>query len=518
MSTSQNFPAFPTTVPAARQFPLVLNKSDVTSSGGVLTLDVSQGSVFTVSLHENIANWTIINPTDGQPLTIIWRQDATGGWTVGTAPNVSGFSTPSGVALTTTAMDFVYDASGVLLSSPPIDGVWYEVAGGSGGGGGGVTSLNGLTGVVDVTAGSGISVAVVGSNVQVSATGGGGGVSSLNTLTGAVVVTSPNGTISVGTSGSDVTLDVTAPLPVAYGGTGTTSPALVAGSGISITGSWPDQTITASGSAPSFSNITSGTNNSATMIVGGGATLTFNDSGSPPSVGVVNANELYGVVISSTPPSAGQVLTATGSAAANWQTPSSGGASQTFWNWPKQLGAPTNMNPVNGQNMNFTANQVKFMYIHIDVELSVGNFTFLPTTNDNTHFYDWGLYNLSGTLIWNIGPTQVTASSGQWTSPFLQGTVTIPEGNYWLAFTGNGTGLTFFAASPSGLVDDYMFFANTPTGSGPLWWTSSTTSSGGSLTGLGPVLPATPTTASNLTSNQVSTVGTASFPMICLST
>jgi len=39
------------------------------------------------------------------------------------------------------------------------------------------------------------------------------------------------------------------PLPVAHGGTGEAAPSLVAGSGISITGTWPDQTIAASGGA-----------------------------------------------------------------------------------------------------------------------------------------------------------------------------------------------------------------------------------------------------------------------------
>jgi hypothetical protein len=36
-------------------------------------------------------------------------------------------------------------------------------------------------------------------------------------------------------------------LPVARGGTGTASPSLVAGSGISVSGTWPNQTVAASG-------------------------------------------------------------------------------------------------------------------------------------------------------------------------------------------------------------------------------------------------------------------------------
>jgi hypothetical protein len=44
-----------------------------------------------------------------------------------------------------------------------------------GGGGGGVTSLNALTGTVNITAGSNVSVAPIGQNIQISATGGPGG-------------------------------------------------------------------------------------------------------------------------------------------------------------------------------------------------------------------------------------------------------------------------------------------------------------------------------------------------------
>ena len=46
-----------------------------------------------------------------------------------------------------------------------------------GAGGGGVTSLNGLTGALSITAGNGISVTASGSAVQIAATGGGGGFS-----------------------------------------------------------------------------------------------------------------------------------------------------------------------------------------------------------------------------------------------------------------------------------------------------------------------------------------------------
>jgi hypothetical protein len=66
-----------------------------------------------------------------------------------------------------------------------------------------------------------------------------------------------------------------------------------------------------------FSELTTGTNVRADMAVGSGATLV------PSGSGVIEANEVSGVTVSGTP-STGQVLTATGVGAADWQTPTTG--------------------------------------------------------------------------------------------------------------------------------------------------------------------------------------------------
>jgi hypothetical protein len=47
-----------------------------------------------------------------------------------------------------------------------------------------------------------------------------------------------------------VSTHLTAPLPIGQGGTGTAAPGLIAGTGVSITGSWPDQTIASTGAPP----------------------------------------------------------------------------------------------------------------------------------------------------------------------------------------------------------------------------------------------------------------------------
>ena len=65
-----------------------------------------------------------------------------------------------------------------------------------------------------------------------------------------------------------------------------------------------------------FNNIATGINTTATMTVGTGASLVVTGTG------VVEATQVQAVVVSATPPSLGEVLTATGATAANWQTPS----------------------------------------------------------------------------------------------------------------------------------------------------------------------------------------------------
>lgn len=107
--------------------------------------------------------------------------------------------------------------------------------------------------------------------------------------------------------------DVSGLLPVANGGTGTATPSLVAGSNITVTGSWPNQTVTATGSAPTaFNTLTNGTNTTAAMVVGTGASLTVSGSGTN------NATSVGGITLTGTP-SIGQVPVATSTSAGTWQ-------------------------------------------------------------------------------------------------------------------------------------------------------------------------------------------------------
>lgn len=83
-------------------------------------------------------------------------------------------------------------------------------------------------------------------------------------------------------------------------------------------------TISASGTfGTSFSNITSGENDTADMQVGAGAQITYVGSGSPPDFGVVNANEIGGInVVGNVPAHPGQILISQpGNKTAVWADP-----------------------------------------------------------------------------------------------------------------------------------------------------------------------------------------------------
>lgn len=75
---------------------------------------------------------------------------------------------------------------------------------------------------------------------------------------------------------------LTSPVPVNKGGTGTTTPSLVAGSGVTVSGTWPNQTITASGGGTL--TVTDGTNtvSAATQVTFNGGSV----SGTTPNASV----------------------------------------------------------------------------------------------------------------------------------------------------------------------------------------------------------------------------------------
>lgn len=133
-------------------------------------------------------------------------------------------------------------------------------------------------------------------------TGGGGGVSSVSgtgsvngiTLTG-TVTTSGSLTLGGSLSGVNLTSQVTGTLPVLNGGTGVTTPSLVAGTNITITGTWPNQTINSTGGGGGGGSLVVG----STAVTGGtNGYLLYNNAG---VLGVLGTTGTGPVVLASSP-------------------------------------------------------------------------------------------------------------------------------------------------------------------------------------------------------------------------
>ena len=178
-------------------------------------------------------------------------------------------------------------------------------------------------------------------------------VPSLLSVSGSPITSS--GTLALTYSGT--------PLPVANGGTGTATPSIVAGTNVTVSGTWPNQTVNASSSGtvssvaatvPSIFSIsgspitTSGTlamtySGTALPVANGGTGLTAGTSGgvlaytASGTLASSGALTQYGVVIgggagvaptSTAAGTAGHVLTANSGSAPTFQAPAASGATK----------------------------------------------------------------------------------------------------------------------------------------------------------------------------------------------
>ena len=110
----------------------------------------------------------------------------------------------------------------------------------------------------------------------------GGTLANVN-LTSQVTGTLPianGGTGTTSTTFANLATNVTGTLPVANGGTGTSTPALVQGSGVTITGTWPNQTIAATGSGGTVTSVTG----TAPVVSSGGSTPAISMAAATASV------------------------------------------------------------------------------------------------------------------------------------------------------------------------------------------------------------------------------------------
>jgi uncharacterized membrane protein len=167
----------------------------------------------------------------------------------GTVTSVGGTGTVNGLSLTGTVT-----STGNLTLGGTLSGVSLTSA---------VTGTlpvaNGGNGTASPALVAGTNVTISGSwpNQTINATGGGvtsvSGTGTVNGLSLSGTVTSTGNLTLGGTlSGVSLTSAVTGTLPVGSGGTGTTTPALVAGTNVTISGSWPNQTINATAGSSSI--------------------------------------------------------------------------------------------------------------------------------------------------------------------------------------------------------------------------------------------------------------------------
>ena len=169
-----------------------------------------------------------------------------------------------------------------------------------------VVSANGLAGTVATSTST--PAITLSTTVTGLVKGNGTALSAATVGTDYVAPGGALGTPSSGTAtnltGLPLSTGVTGTLPVANGGTGTTTPALVAGTNVTITGTWPNQTINASSTAqvypgagiPNSTGSAWGTSYSTTgtgdVVLSTSPTLITPALGTPSSATLTNATGL----------------------------------------------------------------------------------------------------------------------------------------------------------------------------------------------------------------------------------
>ena len=115
--------------------------------------------------------------------------------------------------------------------------------------------------IIDLSTGNAINVGEVVSTdlqerIKVITSGGAGGGGGSGTVTSVAL---SGGTTGLTVTGSPITtsgtITLAGTLAVANGGTGTATPSIVAGTNVTVTGTWPNQTVTASGGSGSVTSV-----------------------------------------------------------------------------------------------------------------------------------------------------------------------------------------------------------------------------------------------------------------------
>lgn len=114
-----------------------------------------------------------------------------------------------------------------------------------------VTTAHGITAAAATVLDDTTVAAMVDTLGGASSTGTGGLVRATSPTLVTPALGTPASAVLTNATGLPLTTGVTGTLPVANGGTGTATPSLVAGTNVTVTGTWPNQTINASGGGAS---------------------------------------------------------------------------------------------------------------------------------------------------------------------------------------------------------------------------------------------------------------------------
>jgi hypothetical protein len=118
----------------------------------------------------------------------------------------------------------------------------------------GTNVVDGASYFTSLTLGSALPVLSGGTGVTTS-TGSGNNVLSTSPVLTTPNLGTPSAAVLTSATGLPLTSGVTGILPVANGGTATATPALVAGTGVTISGTWPNQTINATGTGGTVTSV-----------------------------------------------------------------------------------------------------------------------------------------------------------------------------------------------------------------------------------------------------------------------
>lgn len=180
------------------------------SLNGAVAVTSKTGSYATV--NGDCGAYLVFNSASAVALTL--TSSVTAPWSLAGVVNAGAGTltiTPSGGTINGSAGLTLTTGQGI--SAPTFDGTNWTATGNTGSGGGGLLAANNLSDVANpATARGNLSAAKSGANSDIASLGG-----------------------------------LTTPLSVAQGGTGTATPGLVAGSNVTISGTWPNQTIASSG-------------------------------------------------------------------------------------------------------------------------------------------------------------------------------------------------------------------------------------------------------------------------------